>query len=70
MSTGIRFQKAMERLARSSWGKQGIGKCPNATVRKALTLAGFARKVKGEADDIMALTLSGFRALEHMRWQR
>lgn len=58
---------ALERLARSSWGKQGIGYCPTSRLRKRILKLGYAKYVKGEPAHVMALTLNGFRALE--RWK-
>jgi hypothetical protein len=58
---------ALDRLARSAWGKQGIGKCELAPVRRKLADSGFAESVKGEPKRIMAITLEGFRALERER---
>jgi hypothetical protein len=63
-----RIAKALERLARSTWGKQGIGKVPNALTRIALADNGLANFSRKHGDPrIMALTLKGFRAL-HAHW--
>jgi hypothetical protein len=63
-----RTREAMERLAGSSWGKQGIGACPNRRVRQRLIESGFAKPVNGEPDRILSLTLKGFREVEKLRW--
>jgi hypothetical protein len=61
---------ALQRLARSSWGFQGCGKCSKKDVWIDLVHAGFARPVRSENKKILAITLSGFRALEAERWAR
>ena len=61
--------KVLERLARSTWGKQGIGKIPNVTHAQILLAVKLVKPVE-PARKIYALTLNGFRFLEHIRWAK
>lgn len=61
---------ALQRLARSYWGFQGCGKCSKKDVWIELVHAGYARPIRSESKKILALTLTGFRALEAERSAR
>lgn len=62
--------KALERIASSSWGKQGIGACKSMRMRDYLQKQGWIRVCPKEPHRIVAMTLNGFRALEEERWNR
>jgi|GEM_PF-6453131 len=60
---------AMERLASSSWGQQGVGACADPLTRLALLTRNLARPVRSQPEHVLALTLLGFRTLEAHRQQ-
>jgi len=57
--------KVLERVARSSWGKQGIGKIPNRNHAELMLAVGCIKATNYEG--LYALTLKGFRFLEKLR---
>lgn len=61
--------RALSRLARSSWGSQGVGECPDPMTRLELLSQRLARTLPGQPDHVLALTLSGFRRLEKLRFE-
>ena len=62
--------QALERLARSSWGHQGVGMCKSTAIWMQLVHDGLAKPLIGEPKEVLALTLKGFRTLEAMRQKR
>jgi hypothetical protein len=58
--------QALQRLANSTWGKQGIGGCRNKAVWIELVHRGLAHPIQNEEEHILALTLKGFRTLHAM----
>jgi hypothetical protein len=58
--------RALERLAASTWGKQGIGGCRNKAVWIELVHRGLAHPIQNEEEHILAVTLKGFRTLHAM----
>ena len=60
--------KVLERVARSSWGQQGIGKIPNKKHADLMLAVGCVKTTKDEG--IYALTLKGLRFLEKLRWDK
>ena len=63
--------RALQRLARSSWGQQGTGACPRRVLRRWLQEQGYARSANRRGDEcIMTLTLKGFKALHAEEWNR
>lgn len=55
--------QAVKKLARSTWGQQGVGSCRKQSVWIKLVHEGFARPVFGQPRHILSLTIKGFRAL-------
>ena len=65
-----RLYQALEKLASSRWGLQGMGSISNANLWMELVHRGWARPVIGQEKKILSLTLRGFRVLEEERWNR
>jgi hypothetical protein len=62
------MQTALEKLARSNRGRQGVGFVSSAKVAMRLFQMGVARPVKDhEERNVCAVTLDGFRYLEAKR---
>jgi hypothetical protein len=62
------MHSALERLARSNRGRQGVGCITSAKIAMRLFQTGYARPVKDhEERNICAVTLDGFRYLEMKR---
>lgn len=58
---------ALQKLAQSSHGRQGIGVCASAKIAMQLFQMGVARPVRDDEKNICAVTLDGWRYLEAKR---
>jgi len=61
------IEKALAHLARSKFGRQGIGFVKSSKIAMRLFQLGHARAVKSNERNLCAVTLDGFRYLEQRR---
>lgn len=64
MQIASELEKELEKLARSSRGKQGIGVVKSSKTAVRLFQLGLARPVRSDDADVCSVTLDGFRYLQ------
>jgi hypothetical protein len=69
MKIESQLEAALEKLARSSWGVQGVGFCKDSRIAVRLFALGFASPVRGKEQNVCRVTLDGFRYLAARRWE-